>query len=57
MNLYFFQDNEQVERGLSAECLRPQPRVRPEATEIAERHKGFIGNLIVDKPNKPKLGR
>ena len=47
-------DNEGVSRALKAETAQPVPRVRPEATEIAEQHKGFIKNLIVDVSNKPK---
>ena len=46
-------DNEGVSRALKAETAQPVPRVRPEATEIAEQHKGFIKNLIVDVSNKP----
>ena len=47
-------DNEGVSRALKAETAQPVPRVRPEATEIAEQHKGVIKNLIVDVSNKPK---
>ena len=47
-------DNEGVSRALKAETAQPVPRVRPEAAEIAEQHKGFIKNLIVDVSNKPK---
>ena len=49
-------DNEGVTRALKAEVAQPAPRVRPEAAEIANQHKGFIKNLIVDVSNKPKQG-
>ncbi|XP_063687134.1 enkurin domain-containing protein 1-like isoform X3 [Bolinopsis microptera] len=49
--------NEGVTRALKAEVAQPAPRVRPEAAEIANQHKGFIKNLIVDVSNKPKQVR
>ena len=51
---YITSDNEGVSRALKAETTQPVPRVRPEAAEIANQHKGFIKNLIVDVSNKPK---
>jgi hypothetical protein len=46
-----------VSRALKAETAQPVPRVRPEAAEIANQHKGFIKNLIVDVSNKPKSSK
>ncbi|KAL5251179.1 hypothetical protein ACHWQZ_G016775 [Mnemiopsis leidyi] len=46
--------NEGVSRALKAETTQPVPRVRPEAADIANQHKGFVKNLIVDVSNKPK---
>ena len=43
-----------VSRSLDVQTVQPQPRVRPEAQEIADHHKGHVKNLLVDVTNKPK---
>jgi len=43
-----------VSRSLEAQTVQPQARVRPEAQEIADHHKGHVKNLLVDVTNKPK---